>query len=59
LLWFSKGGINVYNLEKPDEAAYVYKLDTDRYESLLDASIISENEGDYELLVAAKVNNLN
>jgi hypothetical protein len=37
----------------------MYKLDIDRYESLLDASIISENERDYELLVAAKVNNLN
>ena len=55
----SECDIYIGNLQNPKELWMNYKLNKELYESILDASMISNKHGQFELLIACKVINLN
>jgi hypothetical protein len=55
----SEYNIYIGNLHNPKEPWINYKLNKELYEGILDASMISHKNGQFELLIACKVQNLN
>ena len=55
----SNNELYIGNLQKPKEPWLYYKLNKHKYESVLDASMISDKNNNFELLMACKVEKLN
>lgn len=58
--WVEDRRVSIGNLVKPNVMKPIFfEHDKEKYETILDVSLISESEDKYELLVACKVLNLN
>jgi len=58
--WLARRRVSIGNLVKPNAMRPIFfEADGEKYDSILDVSLISESDDKYELLVACKVRNLN
>jgi len=59
LIWKNKDKMSIASLVAPERKPILFVLNNYVYESILDASLISESKDKYTLLVACKVININ
>lgn len=60
MIWKQNKQLSIGSLIKPyDIKPIIFEINSTVYESIMDASLISEDDDNYTLLVACKVINLN